>query len=87
MKTHYEEEADMEDEHEDLEEDTNAMNEYEDDGVEKAQNDLIAAGLEDSDAEDDLVKHLPFLCNLLQNDLIAAGLIMEGYCQKIYQSN
>lgn len=63
MKSRYEEEADMEDEHEDLEEDTNAMNEYEDDGVEKAQNDLIAAGLEDSDAEDDLVKHLPFLCN------------------------
>ncbi|RRT66964.1 hypothetical protein B296_00032064 [Ensete ventricosum] len=54
MKTRYEEEADMEDEHEDLEEDTNAMNEYEDDGAEKAQNDLIAAGLEDSDAEDDL---------------------------------
>ncbi|URE20731.1 RNA polymerase-associated protein CTR9 [Musa troglodytarum] len=57
MKTRYEEEADMEDEHEDLEEDTNAMNEYEDDGAEKAQNDLIAAGLEDSDAEDDLGGH------------------------------
>ncbi|RWW04525.1 hypothetical protein GW17_00032243 [Ensete ventricosum] len=57
MKTRYEEEADMEDEHEDLEEDTNAMNEYEDDGAEKAQNDLIAAGLEDSDAEDDLGAH------------------------------
>ncbi|CAL9062608.1 unnamed protein product [Musa banksii] len=55
MKSRYEEEADMEDEHEDLEEDTNAMNEYEDDGVEKAQNDLIAAGLEDLDAEDDLM--------------------------------
>ncbi|WOK96671.1 hypothetical protein Cni_G05378 [Canna indica] len=51
-KTRFEEE--MEDEHEDMEEDRNALNDDDDDGAEKPQNDLVAAGLEDSDAEDDL---------------------------------
>ncbi|XP_008776475.1 protein CTR9 homolog [Phoenix dactylifera] len=52
-KTHYEEEeADMEDEPEEVDEDAN-MNDQED-ATEKAQDHLLAAGLEDSDAEDDM---------------------------------
>ncbi|XP_058080007.1 protein CTR9 homolog [Magnolia sinica] len=56
-KARYEmEEADanMSDEHEEMEEeDVNVMNEREVDGAENAQDLLAAAGLEDSDAEDD----------------------------------
>ncbi|EHA8587585.1 putative protein CTR9 [Cocos nucifera] len=47
-----EEEADMEDEPEEVDEDA-SMNDHED-ATEKAQDHLLAAGLEDSDAEDDM---------------------------------
>ncbi|XP_073008997.1 protein CTR9 homolog [Typha latifolia] len=50
-----EEEADMEDEHEEVEEEeANMMHDHEDDEVEKTQGHLLAAGLEDSDVEDDM---------------------------------
>ncbi|XP_042454828.1 protein CTR9 homolog isoform X1 [Zingiber officinale] len=52
-KTRFEEEAEMEYEHDDNEEDTDTFNYYDDDGAGKAHNDLTAAGLEDSDVEDD----------------------------------
>lgn len=52
-KTRFEEEAEMEYEHDDNEEDTNTFNYDDDDGADKAQNDLAAAGLEDSDVEDE----------------------------------
>ncbi|XP_077240968.1 binding protein [Tasmannia lanceolata] len=44
--------ADMMDEHEEMEEDANLVND-EEDGAENAQDLLVAAGLEDSDAEED----------------------------------
>lgn len=46
----------MEDEPEEVDEDAN-MNDHED-AAEKAQDHLLAAGLEDSDAEDDMVRTL-----------------------------
>ena len=51
-----EEEADMDDEPEEVDEDA-SMNDHED-AAEKAQDHLLAAGLEDSDAEDDMVRTL-----------------------------
>lgn len=56
VKGRYEmEEADNEmmDEHDEMEEDVNMINDQQEDGGENAQDLLIAAGLEDSDAEDE----------------------------------
>lgn len=52
-----EEETELGDEHEEMdEEDANLMNnDQEDDGADKTRNNFVAAGLEDSDAEDDMV--------------------------------
>lgn len=58
VKGRYEmEEADNEmmDDHDEMEEDANMINDQQEDGGENAQDLLIAAGLEDSDAEDETV--------------------------------
>lgn len=48
----------MEDEHEKAEEDDGHANDQDDDGAVRTQDQLMAAGLEDSDAEDDMVHRL-----------------------------
>jgi len=57
-KAYYEqeEEAEMEDDPEEMdEEDANQMNDQEDEGADRTRDNFVAAGLEDSDAEEDMV--------------------------------